>query len=537
MNENKMNTLYQDIAQYQNDVTRTALYFRKEKINFYDLNKRIDVMAKKLVHIGIKKDMVVTLVSPNIPEAIITFYALNKIGAIVSILHPLIPIKVLTNSIRQTNSEYTILFDLKYDFYKEELKNVIQKVYFISLDPDLTFLEKFFTKKKLNQKRKDIDNNKILSSISPLTQEENDLDFEVNQDANKISVYLRSGGTTGKDKTVILNDKSIRYSGSLANEILGKDIQSMSMIGVLPMFHGFGLAMGIHAPLMNNTSCYLMIKFDTDEIAKAINKNRINILIGVPYMVEKLLENKNFRKAKLENLYMTFIGADKIKEKLLNSFNDLMKERNSDNRIYEGYGLTEVVTVDVVNTIKEHKQGSVGKPIRGVKIKIVNPEDRREELAIGQDGEILLTGPSNCLGYLNCDKKHQPFFTDNKKITYVCTGDIGHLDEDGFLFFKNRHKDLIKIAGYNVFPSDIEEAAMKIEGVVDSAAVYIDGPHPYIHLYLENHSVNDEQLANEVMKYLKENFIKYSLPEKVTCLPHFPRTAIGKIDRKSIVHF
>lgn len=538
MNEKKLNTLYLDVAQYKNDTIRTAIYFRRKQISFHDFNLRIDAMAKKLTNIGIRKDTVVTLLSPNVPEALITLYALNKIGAVICILHPLIPIKGLTDAIRQTNSEYTIIFDLRYDEYMEELRNVIQHVYFISIEPDLTFIEKFFAKKKLTEGRKNIDMTKMISSTSPLTDEENDLDIETNEDAYKVSTYLRSGGTTGKSKMVILNDKAIRYAGSLANEILGKDIGGMTMIGVLPMFHGFGLAMGIHAPLMNNTATYLMMKFDADEIAKAINKNRINLLVGVPYMIEKLISNRNFQKAKLENLYMTFVGADKPKEALIHRFDDLMKEHGSINRLYEGYGLTEVVTVDVVNTIKDHKIGSLGKPIRGVKVKIVNPEDRRIEMPIGSDGEILLSGESNCIGYLNCDKKHQPFFTDSKKITYVCTGDIGHLDEEGFLIFKGRNKDMIKIAGYNVFPSDIESLAMQVDGVVDCAAVFIDdATHPYIHLYIENHSVNDEKLAKAVMQHLKENLIRYSLPEKVTCLPHFPRTAVGKIDRRSLIHF
>ncbi len=537
MNENKnVNTLYLDVSTYQNDREKVALYFRKRKIRFSEFNQRIDQMAKKLSTLGIRKDTVVSLLSPNVPEAIITLYALNKIGAIISVLHPLIPVKGLSDSIHQTNSEYTILLDIRYMEYMEELESVFQKLYFISTSPDLGYFEKKGFRKRYKKELSFIDLSKVLSSKDPLKENEN-IEVEVNTDSLKPSFYLRSGGTTGKSKTVILNDAAIRYAGSLANEILGKDISTMSMIGVLPIFHGFGLAMGIHAPLMNNTASYLMVRFDPEEIAWAINKNRINILIGVPYMIEKLLKCKKFQKAQLKNLYMTFVGADKIKSSLSEAFDKLMKERNSENRIYEGYGMTEVVTVDIVNTIKEHKPNTVGKPLRDIKVKIVNPSDRRVEMPLGEDGEILLSGPSNCLGYLNCDKRHQPFFTDNKKVTYVCSGDIGHIDKDGYVVFRNRNRDMIKIAGYNVFPSDIEALADEVGGVVDSAAIFVDGDHPYIHLYLENHSANDEELAKKVMTHLKDHLIRYSLPETITCLPHFPRTAIGKIDRKTLIHF
>lgn len=535
--DNNTNTLYEDVARFKDDEEKIAIYFRKKEITFSELNQRIDLMAKRLFFLGIRKDTVVTLLAPNIPEAIITFYALNKIGAITAILHPLIPVKGLRESIFMTESEYLILFDVRYETYQEELKNIPQKILFLSAEPDLTFFEKIAFRKKFASELSLIDSSKSINSKTLLSEEEKSVALTLNQDNEKVSCFLRSGGTTGRSKTVILNDRAIRYAGSYSKEILGREINGLIMIGVLPLFHGFGLAMGIHAPLMNNTGIYLMMRFDADEIARAINKNKINLLVGVPYMIEKLTENPKFQKAKLENLYMTFVGADKPKESLIRNFDELMKSHNSINRIYEGYGLTEVVTVDAVNTIKEHRKNSVGKPIPGVRIKIVNPLDRRKEMPIGEDGEILLSGPSNCLGYLNCDKKHQPFFTDSHKITYVCSGDIGHLDNDGFLYFKNRNKDMIKIAGYNVFPMDIESLADEIDGVVDSAAIFVDGDHPYIHLYLENHSKNDELLAKEVMTHLKENLIRYSLPEKITCLPHFPRTAIGKIDRKALIHF
>jgi long-chain acyl-CoA synthetase len=235
---------------------------------------------------------------------------------------------------------------------------------------------------------------------------------------------------------------------------------------------------------------------------------------------------------------MTFVGADKISETLVTEFNELMKKHGSQNRIYEGYGQTEIVTVGFVNTINDHRMGSVGKPLDGLRVKIVNPEDRRKELPVGEDGEILITGPSNCLGYLNTPKNRQPFFTDAKKITYIGTGDIGHVDEDGYLYFKNRYNDVVKIAGFNVYLADIENLADEIDGVVDAAAIYVSKEeHPYIHLYVENHSKDDKLLKEELLNHLKAHLIKYSLPEKVSILPHFPRTSVGKIDKKALIHF
>lgn len=531
---NKTNTLYQDVSAYRD--RKTAIYFRKRKISFEELNRRIDVMAVKFHSLGIRKDSVVSLLSPNVPEAVVSLYALSKIGAIVTILHPLLPVKSLSESIQETHSSFTILCDIRYRTYLEELRSVRQTILFITPETDLSFFERVGFRKKYKKELSLVDKSRVIKSTDRLSETEEQVSFMENTDNRKVSCYLRSGGTTGRSKTVILNDSAIRYAGIQSSNILGRDVGDLSMIGVLPMFHGYGLAMGIHAPLMNHTSCYLMLRFDIPEIVKGINRNQINLLVGVPYMMEKLLADRRFRNAKLENLYMTFVGADRPKENLIRDFDSLMKSHDSVNRLYEGYGLTEIVTVGIVNSVKDHKPNSVGKPIGDIHVCIVNPENRNEELPVGQDGEILISGESCCLGYLGADERHQPFFEKNG-IRYVCTGDIGHLDKDGFLFFRNREKDLIKIAGYNVFPADIEALAEEVHGVVDAAAIYIPGNHPYIHLYIENHAMEDDVLAKAVMKHLKENLIRYSLPEKVTCLPHFPRTNIGKIDRRALIHF
>lgn len=527
------NTLYRDICEYKNKTT--AIYFKNKKISFNSLNERIDTMASRLYKLGIQKDNVVTLLSPNIPEAVIAFYALNKIGAIVSILHPLIPIKALSETISTTKSEFLLLFSLRYTEYEEELKNSNIKTLFISIEPDLNFIERCIFKRKYSKELSLIDESKVITSIRE--KEEILMEFPINDDSEKISTYLRSGGTTGNSKIVILSDKAIRYAGTQSDIILNRSIQNMSMIGVLPMFHGFGLAMGIHAPLMHNASVFLMLNFSIDELSRGINKNQVNILVGVPYMVEKMLQSKKFCNSKLKNLYMTFIGADKMNEMIEDEFNNLMKKKKSQNKIYEGYGLTEMVTVSVVNTMTINKKGSVGKPLNGIKVKIVNPEKKSIELPDYQCGEILLSGPSECLGYMKTPKKNQPFFVDYDKTVYVTTGDIGYVDDEGFLFFKNREKDVIKIAGFNVFPKDIEALASEIDGVIDACAIFIEEEHPYIHLFIENHTENDNVLKEKIQKHLKENLIKYSLPEKISILPQFPRTSIGKIDKKALIHF
>lgn len=524
-------TLYQDVISNE-DKNKTAIYFRGNKISYETLNKNIEKYAKRFIKLNIKKDTVVAVLSLNIPETIYAFYALNKIGAICLMLHPQTPIKNLEEAIKETKAEYLIITDILYSQYHELLKDSSVKTYYVSFINELNFIEKIFFKKSYSSALSFIDETKYIDSIL-----EDDIEVETNRDDLKPSVYLLSGGTTNKSKTIILNDRALRFPGSQASEILGRDFGELSMLGLLPFFHGFGLAMGMHAPLMSHGSIYLMIKFDIKEIVAGINSNHLNIIIAVPYMIEKLLSNKAFTTSKLKNIYMTFVGADTLSPTLNQRYNDLMEEHGSINRIYEGYGLTETVTVCAVNTFNEHKDGTVGKVLKGNLIKIVDFDDKNKELPNGSDGEILISSIANCLGYLNTEKKNQPFFVDKNKVTYIATGDIGHLDDEGFIHFKNRMKDVIKIAGYNVYPKDIEAMVSKIDGVFDACCIFVDVEHPYIHLYVENHDIDDKTLASTIKKYLEERLLKYQVPEKITILPNFPRTSVGKIDKKTLVHF
>ncbi len=533
MSLNKNNTLYMDISSYRDSKT-TALYFRKKKISFSELLERVDNMARYFKTYGIQKDDVVSLLSPNVPQAIIAFYALNKIGAIVSVLHPLLPPKILLDSLEEVGSSHLLILDARYFAYQKELENVNIPIHFLTASEDLTGFENFMMRRKLKKELSVVNHKKVLSTKKK--RKIKGVEVETNEDNLKPSVLLRSGGTTGRNKNIVLNDYAVRYPGSVSLDIFGMDsFKGKSMLGVLPLFHGFGLAMGIHAPLMHEAASCLMIKYDEKELIKNIKQGKVNSLICVPYMARKLLDNKAFKGKMLRNLIMSFVGADKPNPALFKEFDERMKKAGSQNRLYEGYGLTETVTVTFVNTKVHHKEGSVGRPLTGTLVKIVDPNDLSQEVLIGKDGMILISSPANCLGYLNVSKRGQPFYTDRKKRKWVVTNDIGHLDEDGFLYFKNRIGDSFKIAGYNVYPSDIEKLADEVEGVVESAAIYIDGPRPYIHLFIENHTLKDQVLGEAVLNHLRDYLLPYSVPRSITLLPKFPRTAIGKVDRKALL--
>ena len=523
-------TLYQAVARYKNSHS-VALYFRNKSIRFPEFINRVDKMASILQSLGIEKDTVVTLLAPNVPETIITLYALSKIGAISSILHPLLPSEVLYESIVETKATYFIVLDVLAEKYLDIVKRTNIRTYYISALQDLNPITRIGFHLMYRKKLSLIDKHHYLYKM------DSDEEVIASDDALKPSLYLRSGGTTGKSKTVVINDEAINFVTRQSKEILCHETTGFSMIGLMPIFHGFGLAMGIHAPLSNNAASALMISYDGNEIVKKIKQNKINVLLTIPYLTDKLLARKDFSGKKLQNLIATYIGADKPEKRLFSEFDNRMKEASSINRLLEGYGLTETATVNFVNTLKENKTGSVGKPLKGVRVKIVNPEvSFEEELRPNQIGEILISSPSICLGYLNVEEDKQPFYYDRQNIKWLKTGDIGCLDEDGFLFFINRAKDVYKIAGYNIFPADIEKLAGEVEGVKSCAAIYHkDEKHPYFTLYVESDVQDKDVLILKIQDYLKKHLIKYSIPEKSIISKALPRTDIGKIDRKKLI--
>ncbi len=522
-------TLYLTSQKYR-DCGNVALYFRSSSIRYDEFIQRVDETADRLFTLGVRKDTVVSILAPNVPDTIICLYALSKIGATISILHPLLPKNTLIESVKETKSEFLLIMDALYHNYADIVPSLNQKVYFVTAYVDLKPLIKPGFKLLYHKDLKPVD-----SSLYLYKQKMSHQVFPVNDDADRPAIYLRSGGTTGHDKVVCINEHAISFVAAQSNDILGESCYGHSMIGVLPIFHGFGLAMGIHAPLMNGAASFLMIDFNPKEIVKGIKQGKLNYLLTIPYLTEKLMATKGFSGKKLENLIATYIGADKPQLSLFERYNNLMIENGSRCRLWQGYGLTETVTVNFVNTSYADKIGSVGRPIQGVKLRICG-DDMNTDLGPNKQGNIMISSDSVCLFYLNTPSEKQPFHYDEDGTKWLITGDIGYYDEDGFLFFVNRETDVVKIAGYNVFPSNIEKYAEDVEGVRRAACVYVeDDRHPYCHLYLTvEENVNNSEILSKVANSLKANLIRYSVPEKMEIIEDFPYTEIGKINRNKL---
>ncbi len=309
-----------------------------------------------------------------------------------------------------------------------------------------------------------------------------------------------------------------------------KDFDDKHMLAVLPMFHGFGLCMGIHGMIMAGGVDTLMPKFSVSDAIKLLRKNQINYIIGVPSLYEALLRHKEFRSLDVKNIEQAFIGGDYVAEDLKNRFDAVMEYYYSEARMLEGYGLTEVVTVSCVNTLNDSKANTVGKPLPGIDMAILNMENNQEFCETDCDGEILVSGPTMMNGYLD-----DPEATKNTIITldskqWVRTGDLGNIDSEGYVHFKQRLKRIIKVNGIPVLPSEIENFLMSFEEVKEVSA--LGKPDPLrgslVKLFIAWNKGFEPINDSKIKELIKTNISPYAVPTDIIVLEELPKTIIGK---------
>ncbi|MBQ4627030.1 MAG: acyl--CoA ligase, partial [Clostridia bacterium] len=431
-----------------------------------------DAIAAYINSIGIKSGEVVTVFLPNVVHAFVTFYALNKIGVIANIVHPLTSPEVLKENIETTKSKAIFILDILAPNYAK-LLNETGVTCIICSNSDYVLAPivpafRVFEKVKgkgINEFKNSIKYTKAISSGK------NKKSFDCH-DGSKIAVYLHGGGTTGKSKTIMLSSNNFN---NLAEKLNSLDIPHKAgdeySLFVLPMFHAFGLGIAMHFPITHGFTSIPMPQFNAETANKHMKKHKVSFVLGVPNMFKKLMEDKGFDGPHLKNLRLVFCGGDFLSERLVKEFNATVAKNGGKGKLFRGYGLTEVSSVCTVNTYKDCREESIGKPLGDIKVEVW--DELKNKLPAGQTGELVVTGDTVMLGYFNGDNmvRNDGVYVDKNGTRWVLTGDLGYKDSDGFVYFTGRKKRMIIISGYNVYPSDIENAVLNLPFVNEACAV------------------------------------------------------------------
>jgi long-chain acyl-CoA synthetase len=508
---------------------RNALLFMGKYIDYETLKMKVDMLAGGFIGLDIKKGETVTLAMPNVFEALFTLYALNKIGVVCHMVHPLTPVIQMNKFMKQTKSNHLIIIDTFYKHFENILDKETTKLILVTPVDEFGFIKrtgyKFINRKKL----KTFEYGERILKLSELYVENSIKEPKV--DPKKTAFLLHSGGTSGTPKTIELSNYAVNFLASKVPYVMDRlDFEDKHMLAVLPMFHGFGLCMGIHGMLMCGGVDTLMPKFSASTAVKLIKNNQVNFIIGVPSLYEALLRHKEFRSTDIRNIEQVYVGGDYVAEDLKKRFDAVMEYYYSQARMLEGYGLTEVVTVSCVNTLKNNLPNSVGKPLPGIDMAILNLENTKEFLEPGADGEILVSGPTMMNGYLNEEEATKNTIVELGDKLWIRTGDLGSMDLEGYVHFKQRLKRIIKVNGMPVLPSEIENFLMNYAEVREVSA--IGKPDPLrgslVKLFIAwNRGV--EPFDNKKIKELiKTNISPYAVPSEIVVLEELPKTIIGK---------
>ena len=534
-------TIYQMVRDAAiRDARLPAYEFMGKKTTFAQFMEKIDQTAQAFLAMGIQKGDRVTICMPNCPQALHAFYGLNRIGAVSNMIHPLSAAGEIKFYLNFSHSKCILTLD---QFYAKiapvmpELDNKDCKLLLAKIEdelyPHLALGYALTAARKYPKPPKN--GNYIWWAEFQRMGKKRNLPLPKNYGrAEDGASILYSGGTTGTTKGILLSNMNFNALGLQTIAASGfSPIDGMKMLSVMPVFHGFGLGIGIHTALVGGACCILVPNFNIRTYANLLRKKHPNFIPGVPTLFEALLRTTGLEKLDMSFLMGVFSGGDSLSVELKHKVDAFLRAHNAKVQIREGYGTTECVTASCLTPVDTARDGSIGIPFPDTFYKIVRP-GTAEEVAPGEEGEICLSGPTVMLGYLDNPKETALVLQrHNDGRIWLHTGDLGKMDEDGFVYFSQRIKRMIITSGYNVYPGQLENIIDGHEKVLLSCVIGVKDPYRVqrVKAYVVPMPGIEptEELKEELLSYCEKRIAKYAMPREVEFRTELPKTLVGKV--------
>lgn len=510
--------------------------FMGRKTTYKAFMKSVERCARALRAIGIRAGDRVTICMPNCPQTVIMFYAVNVVGAVANMVHPLSSENEIEFYIRESKNILAITLDQFYHKFeairhKVELSNVI----IASIKDELSQPIKAGYMLTEGRKIEKIPKDAPIMTWNYFMRlgDRYHWKYRVERAANDPAVILYSGGTTGTTKGILLSNKNFNALGAQIIATNPMFRPGDKMLAVMPMFHGFGLGVSIHSMLVNGGRCILVPRFTAASYAKLIKKYKCNFIAGVPTLYEALIRQPVMNGVDLSCLKGVFSGGDSLSIELKKKFDKFLYDHNASVQIREGYGTTECVTASCLTPIHMAKEGSIGQPFPDTFYKIVKV-GTTEEQPYGEEGEICISGPTVMLGYLDRpEETADTMRTHADGLTWVHTGDLGVMDDEGFVYFRQRIKRMIVTSGYNVYPSQLENIIDAHDLVQMSCVIGVPDEYKMqkvkAFVMLKAGLTPSDEYREILMNYCKKNIAKYALPYEIEFRDSLPTTLVGKV--------
>ena len=507
-----------------------ALNYFNRKISFRQLLAEIDKCAAALTAFGVQKGDSVSVCLPNIPEAIYLFYAINRIGAIANMIHPMSAEKEIIRCMTLTESKHLFVVDLIAEKARKVVENVKNaKAVAVGVKEGMpTLLRVAYSITNL-KKKPDLTG---LTTWDEFIKKADEHVSNTHADYDDIAAILYSGGTTGKPKGIMLTNLNFNALAMQSLDACGGLQAGDKMLSVMPIFHGFGLGVCIHTILTLGGTAIIQPKFSTATFHKLLLKYRPNIIAGVPAIYEAMIRNENFNGKSLDFLKCIISGGDSLSASTKQKLNKMLEEHGCSAHVREGYGLTECVTGSCLMPENSDNLASVGLPYADTFYQIIDSKTD-EVLPIGEIGEIILRGPSVMKGYYK--EPEETAATLRKRddgYTWLYTGDLGEMDADGFVYFKQRLKRMIVSGGYNIYPQNIEEVINRHPQIIACAVVGVPDEimgEKVVAYAVAADGADKNKILRNVKEMLQKEIAKYALPREIKFVSELPKTLVGKI--------
>ncbi len=500
---------------------KTLFYYKGKRIGKSRFLADVDKFCSVLISFGVGEGSAVAINLPNIPNAAAAFYAVNKLGGIANLIHPLMPAGALSDMAAQTGAKLLVTFDGYYSANADKLKLNCPVVICRASDYLPPLKAAIYSRSEPN-----IAFGSGVSSYRDLMRHASRYCGAARGDGESCAVYMHSGGTTGTPKTIALSNRSFNeLTECLIHVIPDYDYRKDASLMVLPIFHGFGLGVCLHTMLSRGVESVMIPRYRTAEVLKSIARRKVTITAGVPLMYKKMLGGGALFK-NMSRVRHMFCGGDKLTSALKGEFDKALSDIGNDSKLLEGYGLTECVTVCCVNRAEGYIKGCLGYPLRGISIAILGEDG--QFLPAGEMGEIAVSGPTLMMGYTNADMSD--IFLERDGVKWLRTGDVGYVDEAGRLYYNGRRKAAEKVCGVVVYPQEICEVVGDLPFVSESYAVKVsDRDKEYMRLYCCV-TGDKEQCRQAIERHCEDKLIVYARPKEIVFVDSLPHTPVGKVD-------
>jgi len=530
-----------------------ALEFMGRSTSKARLLDRIVRMSRALAASGLKKGDRAIICLPNIPQAVIAFYALSRVGAIPAPIHPLSTPSEILGFATLVSASWAVTLDGFYPRFAEILRRggssgdgqpgdcPIRKTIVCSIGGETGFPTSLGYALGPARKIAPVPYGETVLSWRGLEARSGSVPELAEPDplsADEPALILFSGGSTGESKAILLSNRNCNALAIQTDAAGGPILPGDAILSILPMFHGFGFAVGIHAILVHGGTCVLVPRFKAGALAPLVRRHRPAFLAGVPTLFDALAADPEFSRTPLGSFKGIFCGGDSLSPETKYRFEAVLKRNGCGADLREGYGMTESVTASILMPQGEYRERSIGLPYPDMLAKVVRP-GTTEECAAMEEGEICVTGPTIMLGYLDDpEATAQVLKAHPDGRTWLHSADIGCMDSDGFFYFRQRAKRIIKTSGIAVYPSQVEDVLNKHPAVRLSCVIGV--PHPtqvevpkgFVTLN-EGYSATSE-LEKELIDHCRRQLIPHSCPRRIEFLPELPMTRVGKVAFKTL---